>query len=115
MSSKKQAITVSPTKPGRRVRLSREDIKFVSQNQKLAGFSGQITEQIATHEPDMNAIAESAPHLGAQIPSPQNRSKKPRITGFGSLPPQAPADTQNGMTPPNSTQPGEQSRNPSSR
>ncbi len=71
-------------KQGRRVPLSPSDLKFISENQKLAGFSGKITEETATYEADMDVIAESAASLGAQIPSPKNRPQKPRITRFGS-------------------------------
>jgi len=68
----------------RRVKLSQADLRFISENQRLAGFSGVITAETAAHQPDMDEIAESAMHLGAQIPSPQNRAPKPRITRFGS-------------------------------
>jgi hypothetical protein len=86
MPAGKHKFVASPAKPHRRVRLSDEDLKFISENQKLAGFSGRITNATATHEVDMDEIAESAKRFGAQIPSPQNRTPKPRITRFGSHP-----------------------------
>ena len=70
----------------RKRKLTAADLQFISENMRLSGFSGRITEEIAMHEPDMDAIAESAARFGAQIPSPQNRAARPRITRFGSHP-----------------------------
>jgi len=84
MLTLKHATADSPAKTGRRVRLSAADLKFISENQKMEGFSGRITEETARHEPDMDVIAGSAARFGAQIPSPRNRAPKPRITRFGS-------------------------------
>ncbi len=86
MLMKKHVTAASPAKSGRRVRFSAAILKFISENQRLAGFSGQITEKTATHEVDMDAIAESAARHGAQIPSPQKQATRPRITRFGSHP-----------------------------
>jgi hypothetical protein len=87
-AASKPVAAVAPSKTGRRVRLSAEDLKFISENQQLAGFSGCITEETAAHEVYMEAIVGSSARFGAQIPSPspQNRPMKPRITRFGSRP-----------------------------
>jgi len=66
----KPATTTSPAKSGRRVRPSAADLKFISENQQLSGFSGRISEEMAMYEVDMDEIAESAARFGAQIPSP---------------------------------------------
>lgn len=84
MLTVKHATADSPAQSGRRVRLSAADLEFISGNQQMEGFSGRITEETARPQPDMDLIAESAARLGAQIPSPQNRGPKPRITRFGS-------------------------------
>jgi hypothetical protein len=93
-----RAQTKSPCSPSynwsnfRRVRnmrkrkLTASDLRFISENMMLSGFSGRITKETAMHEPDMDAIAESAARFGAQIPSPQNRAPRPRIARFGSHP-----------------------------
>ena len=57
----------------------KRDLEFVSANQQLEGFSGEITEAIANHQPDMAAIAEAAEKFGAQIPNPASLSKPPVI------------------------------------
>jgi len=54
-----------------------EDLAFVSANQQLAGFPGKITEEIAAHRPNMEEIIESAKRFGAQIPTEENRQRKP--------------------------------------
>lgn len=71
----------------RKRKLTRAELKFISENQRLAGFSGEITPETAAHEVDLDELAKSAARLGAQIPSPKNRRQKPRITRFGSHPP----------------------------
>ena len=86
MSVTKHANAAYPTKTGRRVRFSPAILKFISENQQVAGFSGKISKATAMHEVGMDAIAESAARFGAQIPSTQNRPSKPRITRFGSHP-----------------------------
>jgi hypothetical protein len=72
-----------PAKYGRRIRPSAKDLKFASENQQLAGFSGKIGKTATMHEVDKDAIAASAVRMGAQVPSPQNRVPKPPISRFG--------------------------------
>lgn len=62
---------------------SQADLKFISENQKLSGFSGNISPETAAYEVDMDEIATSGERFGAQIPSPENRPQKPRITRWG--------------------------------
>jgi hypothetical protein len=84
MSKRKPPSAARRERPHRRVPLSSEILRFISENQQLAGFSGRISHETATHQVDMDAIAASAKRLKAQIPAPQNRAAKPRITRFGS-------------------------------
>jgi predicted HTH domain antitoxin len=44
-------------------------LKFISENQKLAGFSGHISKEVAEFEPDMREIARNAKRFGAQVPT----------------------------------------------
>lgn len=73
----------SLTKPGNsatQVAASlKRDLEFVSANQQLEGFSGESTEAIINHQPDMKAIAESAKKFGAQMPNPANLSSPPLV------------------------------------
>ena len=55
----------------------KRDLKFVSANQQLEGFSGEIAEALANHQPEMNAIADAARKFGAQIPNAANLSTPP--------------------------------------
>lgn len=61
------------------------DLKFTSDNQKLEGFSGQISEKTAGHSPNMAEISESAAKFKAQIPSGHRVALKPRIHRFGTI------------------------------
>ncbi|MEQ1842505.1 MAG: hypothetical protein ABL994_19060 [Verrucomicrobiales bacterium] len=57
----------------------KRDLEFVSANQQIEGFSGEITEAIVSHQPDMKAIAESAKKFGAQVPNAANLSQPPLV------------------------------------
>src|ERR1051325_6053531 len=70
----------------RKRKLTPAELRFISENQRLAGFSGETTSETAAHEVDLDEIAKSSARLGAQIPSPKNRPRKPRITRFGPPP-----------------------------
>ena len=51
------------------IEVSREaDLRFISQNQQLEGFSGEITEAMRQHKPNMEEIKAVAKRFGAQIP-----------------------------------------------
>ncbi len=86
MPTRKSKAIPPPKKPHRRVCLSDDVLRFISENQRLSGFSGRITKKTAKHEADMEEIAALARRLNAQIPSSQNRAQKPRITRFGTKP-----------------------------
>jgi hypothetical protein len=72
-----------PMKTSRRAQLTKADLQFVAENQRLSGFSGEISEATAAYRPDMDEIAKSAKRYGAQIPSPTNRAPSPTIQKFG--------------------------------
>jgi len=87
MLTVKQAVAQAPeAKPQRPRQVSKEDLQFVSENQRMEGFSGQITHATAEHRPDMKVIAKSAIRFNAQVPGEVKRSPKPRITRFGDRP-----------------------------
>ncbi|MEO6035411.1 MAG: hypothetical protein ABIQ35_09170 [Verrucomicrobiota bacterium] len=66
--------TASPSVPRRSLS---DDLKFASANQRLEGFPGIITETVAAHKPDLKEIARIAKQFGAQIPTEENRQRKP--------------------------------------
>ena len=47
---------------------SEADLRFISQNERLEGFSGEITEELRQHRPDLKEIEAVARRFGAQIP-----------------------------------------------
>lgn len=53
-------------------RIRTEDLRFASENHKLAGLPGVITDAIRHHRPDWDAMVESAERFGAQV-SPRMR------------------------------------------
>lgn len=51
------------------IEASREaDLRFISQNQKLEGFSGEITEAMRQHKPNMEELKAVSKRFGAQAP-----------------------------------------------
>ena len=44
------------------------DLKFISENQRIEGFSGEISEAARQHRPDMEEIKDVARKFGAQVP-----------------------------------------------
>jgi ribosomal protein L28 len=79
---RKSPSKLTPGKEPRRVKMSAAVLKFISENQKLSAFSGRITSRTAKHKVDLDAIAESAARIGAQIPG-KSRVMRPRVTHFG--------------------------------
>jgi hypothetical protein len=61
-------MKLKPKSLRRLVKATPEELKFISENMKLAGFSGKITAATRDHETDMEAIAKSAKEFGAQVP-----------------------------------------------
>jgi len=51
------------------IKVSEEaDLRFISQNEQLEGFSGKITDAVRQHKPDMEGLKAAAKRFGAQIP-----------------------------------------------
>jgi len=48
-----------------------EVLPFISENQKLSGFSSHISEKTASFVPDMAQISNSAKRFKAQVPTLQ--------------------------------------------
>ena len=44
------------------------ELKFISENQRLEGFSGEITEAVRQHRPNLEELQAVARRFGAQIP-----------------------------------------------
>jgi hypothetical protein len=67
-AQKKKAVKDTP--PAYRVseRKKEQPLKFISENMRLSGFSGELPRDIMKFEPDMKRIAESARRFGAQVP-----------------------------------------------
>jgi hypothetical protein len=71
------------TRPaGRKVKLTQDDLKLISESQKLSGFSGEIFKELEEYEVDMDEVSVSASHLGAQIPSPEKRRRRPLLRNW---------------------------------
>jgi len=49
------------------------DLEFVAANERLEGLPGKVTEAVATHQPNLEAIAKSARRFSAQVPKEANR------------------------------------------
>ena len=47
---------------------SEEDLKFISQNQQLEGFPGEITDAVRQHRTDWAELEAVARRFGAQMP-----------------------------------------------
>lgn len=62
-------LSTKASRAGVPIQVSLEaDLRFISQNQQLEGFSGEITEAMRQHEPDMEELKAVAQRFGAQIP-----------------------------------------------
>jgi hypothetical protein len=48
--------------------VSEEDLKFASQNQRLEGFPGEISEAARRHRPNWEELEAVARRFGAQMP-----------------------------------------------
>lgn len=44
------------------------DLKFISENQRLEGFPGEITEAVRQHRPNLQELQAVARRFGAQVP-----------------------------------------------
>lgn len=44
------------------------DLRFISENQRLEGFSGDITDAVRQHRPDFQELQAVSKKFGAQMP-----------------------------------------------
>ncbi len=79
MLTSQKSLTKSASSATHVAAALKRDLEFVSANQQIEGFSGEITEAIANHQPDLAAISESAQKFGAQVPNPANLSTPPLV------------------------------------
>ncbi len=49
-------------------KLTEAELRFLSENQRLEGFSGVIPEQVRQHVPDLSDLVAVARRFGGQIP-----------------------------------------------
>jgi len=70
----KQAPTASPPAPRRNLSA---DLQFISDNQKLEGFSGRISAEVAAYRPDLKEIAASVEQFREQLSNEENAKRKP--------------------------------------
>ncbi|MCZ7636924.1 MAG: hypothetical protein M5U12_13275 [Verrucomicrobia bacterium] len=59
----------------RPARALQADLDFVAANERLEGLPGNVAEEVASHQPNVETIASSARHFGAQVPREANRSQ----------------------------------------
>ena len=69
-----RGATATPQQPAG---ASLKDLEFVSANQRLEGFAGEITEAVAAHGSNVEEIVETAKKFGAQVPSEKHRRQQP--------------------------------------
>ena len=53
---------------GESVALREAELKFISENQRLEGFSGEISEAVRQHRPNLEELQAVARRFGAQVP-----------------------------------------------
>ena len=61
---------------GEPVALREAELKFISENQRLEGFSGEISEAVRQHRPNLEELQAVARRFGAQIPQSLAPTKK---------------------------------------
>lgn len=69
MLTSQKSLTKSGSSATQVAEALKRDMDFVSANQQLEGFSGEITEVIANHQPDLATISEVARKFGGQVPN----------------------------------------------
>ena len=67
MPKPKNTLKVQKIHKVKPFRVRKEDLRFASENQKLAGLPGVITDEVRKHRPDWDAIVQSAKRFGAQV------------------------------------------------
>ena len=62
-------LSTKDSRAGVPIKVSREaDLRFISQNEQLEGFSGEITEAVRQYKPDLEELKAVSKRFGAQIP-----------------------------------------------
>ena len=62
-------LSTKDSRAGVPIKVSLEaDLRFISQNEQLEGFSGEITEAVRQHMPDLEELKAVSKRFGAQIP-----------------------------------------------
>ena len=86
-SGKRTGCTSPPASAAQK----RVDLEFASANQQLEGFPGTITEEVAAHEPDLEAITREAKRFGSRLPAEENLRQPPvfPITALSESSPQS--------------------------
>lgn len=51
------------------------DLKFISENQRLEGFPGEISDAVKQHQPNMDELVAVSKKFGAQIPKAVSSKK----------------------------------------
>ena len=81
LTVKEKDVRCQPQSPA----VPEEVLKFISQNQQLEGFSGEITEDLRQHRTNWDELEAVARRFGAQLPkrpavdtSPLEALKAPR-------------------------------------
>jgi len=63
-------LTTKNNPPVEGSKISREEIlKFISENQRLEGFSGEITDAVRNHVPDLAEIQQAVKDFQAKLAS----------------------------------------------
>ncbi len=79
MLTSQKSLTKSASSATQVAAALKRDLEFVAANQQIEGFSGEITEAIVNHQPDLAAISEAAQKFRAQVPNQANLSKPPLV------------------------------------
>ena len=62
-------LSTKDSRAGVPIKMSREaDLRFISQNQQMEGFSGKITEAMRQYKPDLEELKAVSKRFSAQIP-----------------------------------------------
>ena len=62
-------LSTKDSRAGVPIKVSLEaDLRFISQNEQLEGFSGEITEAVRQYKPNMEELKSVSKRFGAQIP-----------------------------------------------
>ena len=62
-------LSTKDSRAGVPIKMSREaDLRFISQNQQMEGFSGEITDAVRQYKPDLEELKAVSKRFSAQIP-----------------------------------------------